>query len=130
MTNKVWNSDYFYGHEISKYGKENGYVDYETLARAVGDMVLNNEIVPYGYGHGLEWELVNGEYYDEENDYYYDIFQWYIIRPIGVEILEMWTDEIVYYNEELDIYVWGITHFGTAWDYVLTDIKLEKEGDE
>lgn len=26
----------------------------------------------------------------------------------------------------MDIYLWGITHFGTSWDYVLTDIELEK----
>lgn len=36
-------------------------------------------------------------------------------------------DEYVIYNEKLDIYVWAITHFGTSWDYVLTDIKLVKE---
>ena len=28
------------------------------------------------------------------------------------------------YNEQLDMYLWGITHFGTSWDYVLTDVKL------
>lgn len=130
MANKVWKSDYFYGHEISNYGKENGYVDYETLAKAVGDMVLNNNIIRYGYELGLEWELVHGEDYDEEENRYCDIYQYYIIRPVGVEVLEMWTDEIVYYNEAFDMYLWGITHFGTSWDYVLTDIKLEKEGDE
>ena len=31
--------------------------------------------------------------------------------------------EIVYYSEELDLYIWGVTHYGTSWDYVLTDIK-------
>ena len=36
------------------------------------------------------------------------------------------TDEIVYYNEELDMYVWGITHYGTSWDYVLTDIAIKR----
>ena len=38
--------------------------------------------------------------------------------------LRDYTDEIIYYHEDLDMYVWGVTHFGTAWDYVLTDIKL------
>ena len=28
------------------------------------------------------------------------------------------TDEPVFHDEELDLYVWGITHFGTSWDYV------------
>ena len=26
--------------------------------------------------------------------------------------------------EELDMFLWGITHFGTGWDYVLTDLKI------
>ena len=39
-------------------------------------------------------------------------------------MLEELTDEIVYYNSALDLYLWGITHFGTSWDYVLTDVEL------
>lgn len=42
----------------------------------------------------------------------------------GYEILREFTDELVFYNEDLNLYLWGITHFGTAWDHVLTDVKL------
>lgn len=42
----------------------------------------------------------------------------------GAEILQR-AEEIVYYNETLDIYLWGVTHWGTSWDYVLTNIKLD-----
>ena len=59
---------------------------------------------------------------EEEQDYYPDIFQYYIVSDSGAELLEE-INEIVFYNEELDMYVWGVTHFGTSWDYVLTDIK-------
>lgn len=52
-----------------------------------------------------------------------EIFQYYIVSDQGAEILKE-INEIVFYNEELDMYVWGVTHFGTSWDYVLTDIKL------
>lgn len=55
-----------------------------------------------------------------------EIFQYYIVSDNAVEILQE-ADEIVYYNEELDMNVWCVTHYGTAWDYVLTDIKIEKE---
>jgi len=27
-------------------------------------------------------------------------------------------EEPVFYDAELGLYVWGITHFGTSWDYV------------
>ena len=30
----VIKSKWFYGHEVSPYGQENGYVDYRTLAQA------------------------------------------------------------------------------------------------
>ena len=58
-----------------------------------------------------------------------EIFQYYIISDEGADILKNWTDEIVFYNEYLDMYVWGVTHCGTSWDYVLTGIKLNC-GDE
>lgn len=57
-------------------------------------------------------------------EHYEDIFQYYIISGAGAQILEDYTDEIVFYNEELDLYVWGVTHYGTSWDYVLTNIPL------
>lgn len=65
----------------------------------------------------------------EEQEYNYpEVFQWYIISDNGADILKDYTNELVYYCETLDVYVWGVTHYGTAWDYVLTDIPCEKEG--
>lgn len=61
------------------------------------------------------------EYLNEEH--YHDIFQYYIISDEGARILSEDTDEIVLYNEEFDINLWCVTHYGTAWDYVLTDIE-------
>ena len=112
---------YFCGHEISPYGRENGYVDYRTLSESF-DCVLANNIMK---AFPEYWEPYNGSDYDEENDCYHDIFQFFVISRSGADILTQYTDEIVYYNEILDMYVWGVTHCGTAWDYVLTDIKCE-----
>ena len=120
----VHNSKYFYGNEISEYGLKNGYVDYRTLAKAF-DAVLNNDIMQKTYEIGY-WDCVSGCEYDEETDTYTDIFQYYIVSDAGACILQQY-EEIVYYNEELDMYVWGVTHYGTSWDYVLTNIKLELE---
>ena len=61
---------------------------------------------------------VSGQDYDEETDSYTEIFQYYIVSDNGAEILQE-AEEIVYYNEELDMYVWGVTHWGTSWDYVM-----------
>ena len=110
-----------YGHEVSEYGLENGYLDYLTLSKIVGDRVLNNYILEEtGYEN---WQLESGEE-ENEDGYFLDVYQYYIITNSGARFLEEYTNELVFYNEELDMYLWGITHFGTSWDYVLTDIKL------
>ena len=149
------NKKYFYDHEVSSYGVEHNRVDYRTLAKCF-DAVLCNDITKLFYSsinnEYNEVELENGsEYYyinddgdklipseyeelepeqqEEYSEQYEDIYQYYIISSYGAEILERYTNEIIWYIPILDIYVWGVTHFGTSWDYVLTDIKIEEEGE-
>lgn len=111
-----------YGIKVSDYGLEHGYLDYATLAKILGGNILNNQIRMATRGTSYEdWDLVSGI------DNYDDIYQEYVITEGGYEFLEKYTDEIVYYNEELDVYLWCVTHFGTSWDYVLTNIKLVAE---
>lgn len=62
-----------------------------------------------------------------EQDENPEIYQYYIISDNGYNILKYHTNEIVYYIDSLDIYIWGVTHWGTSWDYVLTNIKIEEE---
>ena len=126
------------GVEVSGYGREKGYLDYHALANIVGDLILNNTLMTF---EDFYWELVSGQdqySVDEEGNecdidsdecygvYIYDVYQTYIISERGYDFLRRYTDEIVYYCEDLDIYLWGITHFGTSWDYVLTNIKLKE----
>lgn len=142
MENKKYN-EYYYGKKVSEYALQNGYVDYRTLAEVVGDCVLCNAM------EKRSLEPVSGEmfrYYDIDNGYKevtreeaeelnmccveeepIDIYQWYIISDYGAEILMRETDEIVFYDEELEVYVWAVTHCGTSWDYVLTDIELKEK---
>lgn len=112
-TIKLYNNK-AYGMTVSDYGLENGYLDYETLSRIIGDCILNNTIYPETVE---DWEIISGNYEEE-------IFQFYIISEYGSELLSELTDEIVLYNERLDLYLWGVTHFGTGWECVLTDVKL------
>lgn len=164
----VIKSNYFYGNEISDYGKENGYVDYSTLAKAF-QAVLNNDIISntldIGYWEQLSGYVDNSEEIDEllgeakeledsidleneeeteatqeqldsiyarvdelneEQERTEEIFQYYIVDDNGAEILQE-CNEIVFYNETLDMYVWGVTHYGTSWSYVLTNIKIERD---
>lgn len=104
-----------YGVKVSEYGLENGYLDYQTLAKIVGDCILNN----YVRAETMEdWEIISGDLGASE------IYQDYIISEQGYNILSELTDELVFYNEKLNMYIWAISHFGTAWSHVLTDVNL------
>ena len=54
-----------------------------------------------------------------------EIYQYFIISANGAEILSEYTNDPIYYIDTLDMYIWGVTHFGTMWSGVLTDVKLE-----
>lgn len=61
---------------------------------------------------------------EQEQSYNQDIFQYFIVSDQGAEMIKQYTEDPLFYNETLDMYVWGITHCVTAWSYVLTDVKL------
>lgn len=61
---------------------------------------------------------------EQERLYNQEIFQYYIVSDQGAEMIKQYTEDPLFYNETLDMYIWGITHYGTAWSYVLTDVKL------
>ena len=140
MKRKCLYGTYFCGNEASEYGKQQGYLDYRTLAKSF-DAVLSNNIIQKTTDVCGWWDLVNGsecyyinndgdevtwEEFDENGgeEIWSEVYQYFIISDQGAQILQDWTDELVWYNGELDLYVWGVTHYGTSWDYVLTDIKL------
>ena len=62
---------------------------------------------------------------ESEQDDEPEVFQWYIVDDWGARLLQE-INEIVYYNETLDMYLWGVTHYGTSWDYVLTSIAIDR----
>lgn len=86
---------------VNAYGIET----YADLARFAGSIILCNEM------GNRDLEMVSGEL--DEGD---ELFQFYIVSDATFLIEH--TDEPVFYDPELDLHVWGITHFGTAWDYV------------
>lgn len=117
-------------------------------------MILNNcimqELLNNNYyfdifcGNDREFTNENGDYISEEEFYklqeegkegeemFLDIFQYFIINYQDAERIATYTNEIVYYNEELDLYILGVTHCGTGWDYVPANWKdiNEEESEE
>ena len=72
-------------------------------------------------GNLIEYYDENGEECDEENardERDAEIFQWYLIDNSTADRLKRSTSQLIFYSEKLDVYVLGVTHFGTGWDYV------------
>ena len=73
--------------------------------------------------------LVNG--YDEEEDYYVDEYQIFIINPwYDEEITIKATEKMgntLYYDNKNELYITGITDLGTSRTIVPTDLKVEEE---
>lgn len=92
------------------------HITYKELAEHE-NIILCNNITNLGL------EPYCGDDYDEEDDCYYDIYQYYLIDQSFAEYLARATSEIVYYCEYLDLYVWGVTHYGTPWSGVYLDVK-------
>ena len=55
-----------------------------------------------------------------------EIYQYYIVGDSALWYLQK-MGELVFYSELLDVYVWGVCHWGTSWDYVMTRIKLSDD---
>lgn len=113
-----------------------GYIDHSDEIDSILDKImdLENELADIEPDsarafdiHDIITELTEeADSLREDQDNPPEVFQWYIVSDNAIEILEE-ANEIIYYNETLDMYLWGVTHWGTAWDYVLTDIKLREK---
>lgn len=71
MKMRTWKHKQFGGIEIGKYALDNGYLDYETLAKSM-DLVLANGLIEQTGGFD-KWELQQGDlwtYEDQEGNTY------------------------------------------------------------
>jgi len=122
---------YFCGNMISEYGRKNGRVDYATFSKAF-DAVLNNNIMAdlesAGYYFDIEAGMVdNSEEIEEEDPG--EIYQYYIVSDYGADLIRDYNVGTLFYCEAVDLYIWGISHYGTSWDYVLTSIPCDIDPD-
>lgn len=136
----------YYGNAISTYGLEQGYVDYHAFAQAFSH-ILWNYFVEVCHSHTVEVEMGEDYYWidkdgnrltceeydkldadtqDECQEEYVEFYQYYIVGDEALYYLKE-NNETVYYIPDLNLYVWAVSHFGTSWDYVLTNIKINKD---
>lgn len=121
--------------DLTDYEKENNKISFRRLVeRLFTDMVMCNNITKLFYtdinGVYSEPQKEIGEDYNTENDEYIDVYQYFIVDFSNwtYDFMKKYQEQlgsefILYYIDELDMYILGVTHFGTGWDYVLTDIE-------
>lgn len=107
--------------------------EYSQLFYPNSSMLLCNDIVKVdemlydNLENGKLWRYYDaeGNEVDEEDDYVDDrpeeIYQYFLIDDSTASLLMTHTDQIVFYSELLGLYVLGVTHWGTGWDYVETE---------
>lgn len=103
--------------KMGEYEKEKGYASYLTLVNYfIGDCVLCNNIVTID-----DSVYMNMENAEEDSEIYQ-----YFICNVGKYDREqaLRAGLILSYSDMLDCDVLCVDHFGTSWDYVLTDVKL------
>lgn len=126
LNNDIMNLTY----DIGSWDQVSGTIDnsdeIEELEEKRDELEEENENSP---SQILENEIdeINEQIEELENEQNEEpeVFQWFIVDGCGARLLQQETDEIVYYNEMLDMYLWGVTHYGTSWNYVLTNIKID-----
>lgn len=110
--------------DLNEEEKRSGKISYRRLIERIGRVWLFNKAPELS---NYDFEFVLNSEYDEENDVYIDIYQHYLIdiNQYTLEILQQkeCKDLIIAWSETLEEYVLFVDHFGTGWDYVLTDIE-------
>ena len=130
--------------KMGDYEKEQGWASYRTLVNYyIGDIVLCNNIIDIDtsvydnmiqedntrYYNANGEEISEDEYYNDADAYadyeQPEIYQYYLCN------VSDWEKEqaekcglILSYSDMLDCDVLCVDHYGTSWDYVLTDVKL------
>ena len=125
LNNNIMNLTYDIGSWEQVSGTIDNTDEIEELEEKRDELEEENESSP---SQIIENEI-NGindqiEELEREQDDEQEVLQWFIISDWGARLLQN-INEIVYYNEKLDMYLWGVTHYGTSWDYVLTNIKID-----
>lgn len=110
--------------DLNEYERKYNKISYRRLVERIGDIWLFNN-APKLSDYDFEFEI--GSDYDEKDDEYIEIYQYYLINvnPYILEKLKEINckDVIIAWSETLEEYVLFVTHFGTSWDYVLTDFE-------
>ena len=129
----------FYGENdneyVTRYLKEEDVINgYLSEAKAF-EIFYTDMIMCNNYFSHCNYDNINAliDEYDEESDSYVDVYQNFIINidydeDITIKATEKMGNTL-YYDNDLDLYITGITDLGTSRTLVATDLKVEEVKD-
>ena len=127
------------GGEYNEPEQENGYIDNSDEIDAKREQIETLEETRDNSDDAAQVAYIDEqiayiendiEELEREQDEQREIFQYFIVSDQGANIIKNYTNDPLFYLPALNCYVWGVTHWGTSWDYVLTDCQLVLEEDE
>ena len=100
-----------------------GRVSYRRIVGAYArDLVLRNNIIEID---SSVWDNMG------EVDEDLEIYQYYLCNLSSYEVGQLKEYGIILsYSDMLDLDVLCVEHFGTSWDYVMTDVEWSQDFDE
>lgn len=113
---------------------ENNYFELDNYSEMleVEEKEIQNDLYNYFDVEEIEELKETGELKEAitdkatENIYQEDIYQYFIISYHQIDYWKEYTYYPIFYSDELDIYLLGITHFGTSWDYFKTQCYIRE----
>lgn len=99
---------------------------YTTYKEAVNwlhnSYILCNNIAEIDFS---VYDNMRFNYYDDENDTYTEIYQWFITdcTESDVEYLEKYFNLKFSYSDKLDCFILCVDHVGTSWAYVACPVN-------
>ena len=124
---KNMESENFLNQKMINDEAEAKYITYGELTQKVGTMLLCNEI-DERYRNFIDTKYKHSnEISQEEINLLLNTYQWYIITKKAAEYLQKETDEVVYYDKELNVYAWGIgtDDMNTDWTNEPSTVEAE-----
>ena len=130
------NGEKVYLRDVSEMARERKRLDYASMVALCTERhLVGLSVSPWKMAE--DWEKQTERDFDcfadadeeeqDEDEADEEVFQWFIIGEEAAYMFSQLTNELIYYSDFLDMYLLGVTHFGTAWGGVMTEWKLEEE---
>lgn len=115
-------------YEALREGMEEDFYNGKMAYNYLNDNVLWRKLTPE------EEEMTGSEFIETLSDEdrekvqdaisdadYPDIYQTYVVDNYGAEVLKDY-GQTVWFNEDMQLWFWGVHHCGTAWSHVMSSV--------